>query len=269
MVIRGHATSVGGHHVVAVNFNAPELCGRINPRADGGGGAWSPAGYQITSLQSSCYRILADAMHDPSLCDRVVAVSTSTLDGSKMDKADCLAGRGSGAIVTADSNAMEPFVALIQSIGYRDREVVESEYEENPENSATFEAYSQLRDDPAFLLRLQSAPSGRPHSCDPLPRAGSSPLINEIYDSYERCRETVAVYSRPTFTSATHYGPAPFPHAADFPAALQAIGYPADYASTLVPTPPLSSYWEFVSRIRFEGTDADRAEFVRRVIALR
>jgi len=105
--------------------------------------------------------------------------------------------------------------------------------------------------------------------CDPLPRAGSSPLINEIYDSYERCRETVAVYSRPTFTSATHYGPAPFPHAADFPAALQAIGYPADYASTLVPTPPLSSYWEFVSRIRFEGTDADRAEFVRRVIALR
>ena len=100
-------------HVVAVNFSAPELCGRINPRADGGGGAWSPAGYQITSLQSSCYRILADAMHD---------------------------------------------VALMQSLGYGDREVVESEYEENPENSATFEAYSQLRDDPAFLLRLQSAP---------------------------------------------------------------------------------------------------------------
>lgn len=318
-------------HVVAVNFNAPELCGRINPRADGGGGALAPAGYQITSLQSSCYRILADAMKDPSLCDRVVAVKTSTFDGSKMDKADCLAGRGSGAIVTPDPNAMEPFVALMRTVGYGDREVLESEYQENPENSSTFDAYSRLRDDPEFLQRLQSAPSyEEPRSdsdtrtahpveflyqmvavergdaafcakvspnatfvysdkrallrsacylhlafntrqaalCDPLPRAGSSPLINEKYDSYEHCREIVAVYSRPTFKSDTHYAPSPFSQAGDFPVALQAVGYPIDYTSTLVPNPPSSSYWEFVSRLRFEGTEADRAEFVRRVIAL-
>ena len=44
-------------HIIAVNFNAPELCGRINPRADGGGGASAPGGYQITSLQSSCYSL--------------------------------------------------------------------------------------------------------------------------------------------------------------------------------------------------------------------
>ena len=319
-------------HVVAVNFNAPELCGRINPRAEGGGGALAPAGYQITSLQSSCYSTLADAMKDPSLCDKVVAVKTSTLDGSKMDKADCLAGRGSGALVTPDPHTMEPFVALMQSLGYGDRVVVESEYEENPENSATYDAYSQLRDDPAFLSRLQNAPSYQePRSnsatrsahpieflyqmvavergdaalcakvspnatfvdsrekpayllsacylhlafntreaalCDPLPRAGSSPVINESYDSYEHCRETVAVYSRPTFKSATHYGPSPFPHAADFPSALQAVGYEADYTATLVPKALSSSYWEFVSRLRFQGTDADRAEFVRRVTAL-
>jgi hypothetical protein len=320
-------------HVVAVNLNAPELCGRINPRADGGGGALALAGYQVTSLQSSCYRILADAMHAPSLCDRVVPVRTLTLDGSKMDKADCLSGRESGTIVTPDPNAMGPFVALMQSVGYGDREVLESEYQENPENSSTFAEYSRLRDDPAFLLRLQSAPSYQePRSnsdtrsahpieflyqmvavergdaalcakvspnatfadssekpallqstcylhlafntrqeglCDPLPRAGSSPLINENYDSYERCRDTVAVYNRPTFQSATHYGPHPFPHAADFPAALEAAGYPATYTSTLVPKPASSSYWDFVSRLRFQETDADRAEFVQRVVALR
>ena len=76
-----------------------------------------------------------------------------------MDKADCLAGGGSGQVVTADPHRMEPFVALIQSLGYGDRDVVESEYEENPENSPTYAAYARLRDDPTFLQRLLDAPS--------------------------------------------------------------------------------------------------------------
>jgi hypothetical protein len=296
-------------------------------------GAAAPVGYQITTLQSSCYRSLADEMHDKSLCDRVVAVRTPTLDGSKLDKAGCLARGGAGTVAVPDLDRMEPFVALMQSLGYGDRDVVESEYDENPQNSTTYAAYERLRDDPAFLQRLQSAPSyQQPRSdsdtrsaypieflyqmvavergdaalcakvspsatfvdasekpallqsrcylhvafntrqaalCDPLPRAGSSRLINEIYDSYERCREAVAVYSRPTFKSGTHYGPNAFPHAADFPAALQAIGYPAAFTSTLVPKPPLSIYWDFVSRLQYRATNADRAEFVRRVIALR
>jgi hypothetical protein len=104
---------------------------------------------------------------------------------------------------------------------------------------------------------------------DPLPRAGSSRFINTIYDSYERCRETVAVYSRPTFKNDMHDGPYAFAHAADFPAALQVMGYPAAVTSTLVPNPPLMIYWDFVSRLRFRASDEDRAEFVRRVIAMR
>jgi hypothetical protein len=98
-------------------------------------------------------------MHDKSLCDRVVAVKTPTLDGGKLNKADCLARGRAGTVVTPDPDRMEPFVALTQSLGYGDRDVVESEYDENPENSATHAAYERLRDDPAFLQRLQSAPS--------------------------------------------------------------------------------------------------------------
>ena len=57
-------------------------------------------------------------------------------------------------------------------------------------------------------------------SCDPLPAAGSFPHINEIYDSRERCRKTVAIYSRPDFTGNPLYGSTPFPRAADFEAIL-------------------------------------------------
>jgi hypothetical protein len=319
--------------IVALNFKVPELCGRINPRAEGGGGAFSPIGYQIETLQTRCYRSLVATMHDKSLCDRVVAVRTFTLDGSKLDRADCLANGGLEDVATPDPDRMEPFVALIQNLGYGDRDVVESEYDENPVSSATYAAYERLRDEPVFLQRLLAAPSyQQPRSdsetrsaypieflyqmvagdrgdaalcakvspnatfvfadqqpallqsrcylslafntrqarfCDPLPRAGSSRFINEVYDSYERCRETVAAYSRSTAKRDTRGGGYPFPHAADFPAALQAIGYPAAFASTLVPRPPLMIYWEFVSRLRFRASDEDRTEFVRRVIAMR
>ena len=79
------------YYLVAMNFKVPALCHRINPLADGGGGGWSPEGYQIRTMRSSCYSNLAAMLHDPSLCDQVVAVRTEALDGSKADKADCLA----------------------------------------------------------------------------------------------------------------------------------------------------------------------------------
>lgn len=319
-------------HIVAVNFHTPALCERINPRADGGGGGFAPDGHQITSLQASCYRTLAQEMHDPSLCDRVVAVRTLTLDGSKMGKADCLAGGGSGLIAVPSPDRMGAFAALLQSLGYGDGEVADSEYLENPQNSPTFAAYSRLRDEPEFLQRLNSAPSYQeplsesatrsaypieflcqleaversdaafcakvsPNAtfvddvnhtarlqskcylaiafntvqaalCDPLPRAGSSRFTYDAEDSYEYCMETVATYSRSTVKRSLRNGPQPLPHAADFQVALKAIGYEDDFTSTLIPRPPSESYWEFVSRLRFRGSAADRAEFVRRVTAL-
>src|SRR4051812_31537368 len=76
--------------VVAINFKAPAVCERITPSADGGGSSIAAPGHQIRSLRSSCYRELAPLLHDASLCDKVVPVRTALLDGSRLDKAECL-----------------------------------------------------------------------------------------------------------------------------------------------------------------------------------
>jgi hypothetical protein len=88
-------------------------------------------------------------------------------------------------------------------------------------------------------------------------------------DSFERCREAVAVYSRPDFKSELHSGPSAFAHATDFVTALQQIGYSTEYARTLVAAPKPDAYWDFVSRLWFRGPVSDRDEFVRRVMAMR
>ena len=92
-------------------------------------------------------------------------------------------------------------------------------------------------------------------SCDPLPAAGSFPHINEIYDSRERCRKTVAIYSRPDFTGNPLYGSTPFPRAADFEAILLEIGYQADTLPR-VPEPTADDYWGFVERLMHRGPAA-------------
>jgi hypothetical protein len=103
--------------------------------------------------------------------------------------------------------------------------------------------------------------------CEPLPASGSFPHINEIYDSRESCRETVAIYSRPDYTGNSTYGSAPFPRAADLQAIMREIRYQAD-ALPRAPELTADEYWEFVSRLIFRGSASDRAEFLRRVKAL-
>jgi hypothetical protein len=321
------------YYVVAMNFKVPVLCQRINPLADGGGGGWSPEGYQIRTMRSSCYSNLSAILHDPSLCNQVVAVRTQALDGSKENKADCLARKEPWDVAVPDVHNMEPFIRQLRALGYGDREVEEAEYDENQVNTKTYAAYEQLRGDSVFLQRLRAAQSySEPRArarvraanaleflyemvavdirepslcarispnatfadsggktallysrcylylahntrdaalCEPLPRAGTFPYINDIYDSFERCREAVAVYSRPDFKSDLHSGPSPFPHAADFERALQQIGYSSEYARTLVAMPSPDAYWEFVSRLSLRGPPRDRSEFVRRVMGLR
>lgn len=322
------------YYLVAMTFRVPALCQRINPLADGGGGGWAPQGYQVRTMRSSCYSNLAALLHNPSLCDQVVAVRTRELDGSKSDKADCLAHKDPMDVAVPDPHNMAPFIRQLRALGYGDREVVEAEWAENEENTATYAAYKQLRGDTVFLERLRAAQSyaeprvearirtanaleflyemvavdsrepslcsrispnatfadagGKTallHSrcylylahnirndatlCEPLPRKGTFPYINEIYDSFERCRQAVAVYSRPDFKSELHSGPSAFPKAADFVMVLQQIGYSTEYARTLVAPPKPGAYWDFVSRLWFRGPVSDRDEFVRRVIAMR
>lgn len=60
----------------------------------------------------------------------------------------------------------------------------------------------------------------------------------------------------------------PFAHASDFADALRDIGYASEAVSRAV-TPKEREYSEFVYRLVFRGPPEARAEFVRRVLALR
>lgn len=178
---------------------APQVCDRIDPSAEGSSAAWSPRGYQISSLRSSCYRSVAWDLHDPTLCDQATPAKTAALDGSKMDKAECLAGaRGSGGGEIAVPHAMEPFVRYMRRLGYDDPRVAADRYHENPENNKTYAAYERLRTDPAFIER--------------------------------RYRQD---------------------------------------ARSRVPAPTPDDYWEFLPRMKFNGSADDRRRLLRKVMALR
>jgi hypothetical protein len=322
------------YEIVAMNFNVPALCERIDPRTEGDSGFDSPRGFQVETMRSRCFRELAAALHDPKLCDKVEPVSAGRLDGSKFDKAHCLENVGGHpqGIYVPDPHIMAPFIGFLGRLGYGEREVVESKYDENPEISPTFDALGLLLKDQGFLQRVRAGRTyGEPRDqahvraanpaeylyqivaitgndptlcgkvspnatmvdfggktallrsrcfvalaynrrearfCDELPASNTFPNVNPNYDSLEACRSTVEIYQRPTFHSNLHDGPWPFPHAADFEPALQAIGYALEYTRTLVAKPGANEYWEFVSRLKYRGTPNDRAEFVRRVLAL-
>ena len=149
------------YYIVAMNLEAPTLCSRINPRANGDVGRSAAAGYQVRTLRSSCYRNLAEMLHNPSLCNQVIPVRTDTLDGSKLNKASCLAEEDFVQTIAVPAPfQMDSFVRLMRRIGYGDQEVAEAEYtDHNPLNSPTCAAYKRLRDDPVLLERLHAAPS--------------------------------------------------------------------------------------------------------------
>lgn len=321
-------------YVIALNFEAPEVCAKISPSASGSGGGWARRGYQISSMRSACYRSLAWELDDPKLCDQVIPVRSGPLDGSRMDKAECLEGvGGNGGGEIAVPSFMEPFVRYMRLVGYDDARVAADRYDENPYLTETHAVYERLLMDPTFIERLRTAPSffeprvaGKlrparaaeflyqmvavdtgdvnlcakvsPNAtftdlsdrtallrsrcfmsiayntknetpCAQLPRIGTFPHINDGYDSLEACEKTVAIYKRPDFKpGGGHYGPSVFPRPSDFPDALRQIGYRQD-ARSRVPAPTPDDYWQFLSRMSRQGSDDDRRELLRRVMALR
>ena len=48
----------------------------------------------------------------------------------------------------------------------------------------------------------------------------------------------------------------------------QQPGYPQD-ARSRVPAPTVEDYWQFLSRMKDQGSDDDRRELLRKVMALR
>ena len=75
-------------YLVAINYQDPELCGRIDPMAKARESRWERPGYQVQSSQSACYYEMAALLCRASLCDYVKPVMVDGLDGSKLDKAD-------------------------------------------------------------------------------------------------------------------------------------------------------------------------------------
>ena len=79
----------------------------------------------------------------------------------------------------------------------------------------------------------------------------------------------MAIYKRPAFDRGLlRDGPSAFPRPSDFQDALQQIGYPQDVRSR-VPAPTPQDYWLFLSRMKYKGSDDDRRELLRKVMALR
>ena len=103
--------------------------------------------------------------------------------------------------------------------------------------------------------------------CAQLPRIRTFPHVND--HSREACEYTVASYRRPGFDrGGLRDGPSAFPRPSDFQDALQQIGYPQD-ARSRVPAPTPEDYWQFLSKMSFQGSEDDRRELLRKVMALR
>lgn len=246
-------------HIVAVNFQEPALCDRIAARADASdGGDWGgyESPYRIRRLRSVCR------------------------DDVK------------GATITVPVS--DPlFAAQVRAVGYSDADVVQAAWDENPELTPTYERYKELLATEVFRSRVRAARSydeprdpGRLRPARPVeflyqmvaidrpeadlcskvsPNATFRDLGGATALLQVRCHLHIAFNTRDL--GGLRYGPTPFPRAADLPASLSEIGY---QEGELVPLAPAAEeYWEFVMRLRFRGLPADKAEFVRRVEALK
>ena len=243
-------------HIVAVNFQQPALCDRIDARADASEGGWESP-YRIRRLRSVCRDDVKDAT------------------------------------ITTPHPPMPRFAALMRAVGYSDADVVQAAWDENPALTPTYDRYKELLANEVFRSRVRAARSydeprdpGRLRPARPVeflyqmvaidrpeadlcskvsPNAtvrdpGGATALLQV-----RCYLHIAFNTRDL--AGLRYGPTLFLRAADLPASLSEIGY---QEGELVPLAPAAKeYWEFVVRLKYRGSPADKAEFVRRVEALK
>jgi hypothetical protein len=243
-------------HIVAVNFQQPALCDRINTHADGSTGGWDSP-YRIRRLRSVC----RDDVKEKT--------------------------------ITVPHPPMPWFAAQVRAVGYSDADVVQAAWDENPWLTPTYDRYKELLANEVFRSRVRAARSydeprdpGRLRPARPVeflyqmvaidrPEADLCSKVSPNATVRDRGGATallqVRCYLHIAFNTrdlgGLRYGPTLFPRAADLPASLSEIGY---QEGELVPLAPAAEeYWEFVMRLRFRGLPADKAEFVRRVEALK
>jgi hypothetical protein len=142
-------------YVVAWNFQYPEVCQKIDSQAIGRDDQSSPG--EPTYMQSDCYRNVAAMAHDPSLCEHARVASLESLIGSPFAKAKCRKQRfTTGTALPADGTS---FIEIMRNIGYGDAVLSQYLYALSRANSIVHASYRALLDDPAFLARVQAAPS--------------------------------------------------------------------------------------------------------------
>ena len=184
------------------------------------------------------------------------------------------------------------FAAQVRAVGYSDADVVQAAWDENPFLTPTYDRYKELLANEVFRSRVRAARSydeprdpGRSRPARPVEflyqmvaidrpeadlcskvspnatfREGGATALLQV-----RCHLHIAFNTRDL--GGLRYGPTLFPRAADLPASLSEIGYQEGELAPLAPA--AKEYWEFVVRLKYRGSPAAKAEFVRRVEALK
>ena len=101
------------------------------------------------------------------------------------------------------------------------------------------------------------------------PAVRDFPHVVNKFDSREACRETVEIYRRPDFNGGVPYGAEVFPERAYFETALRQIGYTGAEIAPLLVKPTADDYDYFFDGFVYGGNTPARAEFLRRVTALK
>lgn len=277
--------------LVAVDFEQPALCSRIDGRADASGQeGWK---FQLRRLRSVCHSRLA-------------------LRGQETPP------------------WMPAFAAQVRELGYTDADLAEWVYNTHHHSTLADDLYRDLLADDEFRSRLRAAASfaeardparlrsaspleilyqmvaiDAPEAalcsrispnatyknfgprllqsrcyvhivfdtrdgglCELLPAARSFPRADIGYDSREGCQRIVPMHRQRSVSDSDTNGPMRLSRAADLRQVLRDIGYPVDRLPQ-VPKPTDNDYREFVSDLTFRGPPDARAEFLRRVAVLK
>jgi hypothetical protein len=279
--------------LVAVDFEQPALCSRIDGRADASrGGGWGGE-FEIRRLRSVCHSHLALRSQETPLW-------------------------------------MPAFAAQVRDLGYTDADLAEWVYNTHHNSTLADDLYRDLLADDEFRSRLRAAAShAEPRDaarlrsatlleivyqmvaidaregalcsrispnatynnfgprllqsrcyvhmvfdtrdsglCELLPAARSFPRADIGYDSREGCQTIVPMHRQRSVSDGDANGPTRLSRAADLQQVLRDIEYPVDRLPQ-VPRPTDDDYREFVSALNFRGPADARAEFLRRVAALK
>ena len=156
---------------IAQEFQQSQLCGKIRPDAVGGAAGLSPPGYQVSYERSDCFHETAIETKNQTLCAEVRPVSTPSLDGSKINQANCVNdvknsnGRGGSVPPSLSDDQLGIFM---KQLGYTDQVLLQaqagpvdssSSLNPVPFNTAIYNLFQSIRTNPDFLSGVEKLPS--------------------------------------------------------------------------------------------------------------